>query len=305
VVKLKNGAIRIAHTYAVTNAHAAPQGASVIRLIMADGSARVIDLEPHEWEVAPGGPDLAIFDVTDEFAEGDDYTAINEEVFVTQQFIEDALINIGEDGFMLGLFADEPGQDRNAPVGRFGNIAAMPSGTRLIKQPNGSRQPSFVFDIHSRSGFSGSPVFVFRTATFDMQKLIRSQGSPYKAKKYPHPFVRLLGVHCAQYHDLVAFEVVGSKSSEKIALDGYWRICLPNSMTIVIPAWEITNMIDLKKFANKRAKRESRAISEFSKRSMVVVPEVAQGDGSNPAHKEDFMRLLGAAAKAKPQADRT
>jgi hypothetical protein len=60
------------HTYAVTCAHIAPQGASVIRLNTIDGKSRLIELEPDDWITPKNGADVAAVDITDKMAAGDD-----------------------------------------------------------------------------------------------------------------------------------------------------------------------------------------------------------------------------------------
>src|SRR5262245_66692278 len=61
---------------------------------------------------------------------------------------------------MLGRFIDHDGGEQNAPAARFGNISLMPSP---ILQPTQSMSESYCLDMHSRTGFSGSPASVFRT----------------------------------------------------------------------------------------------------------------------------------------------
>jgi hypothetical protein len=52
------------------------------------------------------------------------------------------------------------GGERNQPAARFGNISVMPTP---ILQPNNVKRPTYLVDMHSRTGYSGSPVFVYRT----------------------------------------------------------------------------------------------------------------------------------------------
>src|ERR1700730_10815269 len=52
---------------------------------------------------------------------------------------------------------------------RFGNISLLASDDAPIEQPNQQRRPSHIFDMRSRPGFSGSPVFVYRTPSGDLR----------------------------------------------------------------------------------------------------------------------------------------
>jgi hypothetical protein len=74
-------------------------------------------------------------------------------------------IGPGEDVFMVGRFMDHDGGAINQPAVRFGNISTMPAN---IKQPNGVIRPCYCIDLHSRAGFSGSPVYAFRTFGQDL-----------------------------------------------------------------------------------------------------------------------------------------
>jgi hypothetical protein len=76
-------------------------------------------------------------------------------------------LEIGEDGFMLGLFADVPGKTRNLIAARFRN--AFSYDDTPVKQPNANLRPAHIFDTRSRPGFSGSPVFIYRTPAGDLR----------------------------------------------------------------------------------------------------------------------------------------
>src|SRR5262249_39793502 len=69
-------------------------------------------------------------------------------------------IDVGDEVFMPGRFIDCDGGETNIPSLRFGNISVMAGP---IEQPNGYRGQSTVLDLRSGAGYSGSPVFVYRT----------------------------------------------------------------------------------------------------------------------------------------------
>src|SRR5258707_1186988 len=66
---------------------------------------------------------------------------------------------VGDDTFMIGLFLDHAGVTTNVPSARFGNISMLPNPRATIRQSTGYDGVSYVVDMHSRTGFSGSPVF--------------------------------------------------------------------------------------------------------------------------------------------------
>lgn len=71
---------------------------------------------------------------------------------------------------MVGLFVDHlvdlVGGRRLPPV-RFGHISADPTS---IRQFDGVRTESYSIDKHSRSSYSGSPVFVYQTPAIDLEE---------------------------------------------------------------------------------------------------------------------------------------
>ena len=214
------------HIYAVTCAHVAPQGASVIRLNTTNGKSRKIELDPDDWQTDPSGSDVAIADITEEVMEGDDFSYIPPRLFVEQPFIDDVGLGIGDDGFMLGLYANHPGRDYNRISAKFGNISLMADIGDPIGWEGRPKRPAHLFDIRSRGGFSGSPVFVYRTPEGDLRS-IDVDGYRRRTTVAPHIsasdtriegrsaaiappweteydtenniFLRLLGIHAAQY----------------------------------------------------------------------------------------------------------
>src|SRR5262245_23476196 len=63
----------VLHVYAVTCAHVIPKG-HILRVTLADGTTQIVDVEPHEWQHADNGVDLAALDISDRLpAQGDLY----------------------------------------------------------------------------------------------------------------------------------------------------------------------------------------------------------------------------------------
>ncbi|HEX3943953.1 MAG TPA: hypothetical protein VHW69_07695 [Rhizomicrobium sp.] len=310
------------HVYAVTSYHAAvTKGASIIRInSIADGDFAVeqfIEREPHEWSFIPGGDDIAITDVTDDirFESGkrfDSFNTLSESSFVTADFIKEAEITIGEDGFMLGLFTRNPGYVWIEPAARFGNLSQLAQLHNPIVQGHGIAHPSHVFDIHSRPGFSGSPVFIYRTPAADLSSFSKHPGRDHKwmLSTKNNVFLGLLGIHSGQFMD----DLTASKNDEAYGqmpiYDGD-SITVPSSMTIVAPAWAITKALDHPNLKEQREMREERSRKARKQARHGVRPEVAEAEAKaepetdNPSHKEDFTSLLGRAARAKPKGGRT
>lgn len=312
------------HIYAVTSYHVAvTSGASIIRVnnLRSSGvlsptphevtfTGRYIDREPHEWHFIPGGDDIAVTDITDELCpeiaspDGVDYIyAVPESDFVTEEFIHKVSISLGEDGFMLGLFSRNSGGEVNYPAARFGNIGQLASALCPVEQGHGVVRPSHVFDIHSRPGFSGSPVFVYRTPAVDLTGI--NEAGDWTLNTTNNVFLKLLGIHSGQFDDEV--EATKAEAYGQLPIVEGDKIGIPSSMTVVAPSWNISKVLDLPALAEQRSVRDEKKLDEFRRSRSRVRPEVEQSKteprGSNHDHKEDFTRLLNAAAKEKPQGD--
>jgi hypothetical protein len=255
------------HYYVVTNWHLLRIGATIIRVNTDNGSSRPIDTEPDKWQFINRGDDLAVYDITDDLTDaGNDdeekIVSIDESVFVTPDFITSHNIGIGDEVFMVGLFIGHPGKDQNLPLGRFGNLGRLASEQSPIEQPNGRLRPSHLVDMRSRGGFSGSPVFIYRTPFTDLSKFAGQMRS-----MMPNPgnsFLMFLGVHCAQFLEEAKATVAESKGD--IIREGD-ILRIPSSMTVVVPAWQVTRVLDLPYFAKIRNARE-----KISKQEAMSVP---------------------------------
>jgi hypothetical protein len=151
------------HLYAVTNDHVV-DGCPVVRLVNRAGEAHVLSGTQSDWHFHPDGDDIAVrpfgavverdcWYVPDEklLAQGD----LSPEEFPDQ-------ISPGDDCAMIGRYINQEFRQFDQPVVRFGNLAMLPE---LIYQEERSfEQESFLVDMRSHSGFSGSPVFVYYEA---------------------------------------------------------------------------------------------------------------------------------------------
>jgi hypothetical protein len=73
----------------------------------------------------------------------------------TDEVIETEAIGIGDEVFMVGLFRNHLGRDRNEPIIRVGNIAAMP--TDPIRSQVYGDMRAILVEARSIGGLSGSP----------------------------------------------------------------------------------------------------------------------------------------------------
>lgn len=291
------------HYYGVSNWHLThDQGASIIRINTTDGKSRFLDYGPEDWEFVKDGDDLSIIDLTDKTRQGDQVSNFADHGFVDKNFIEQFQVSLGEDVFMLGLFAAHHGGERNTPVARFGNLALLADDAAPIEQPNGVMRPSHLVDMRSRTGFSGSPVALYRLPDADLstvvaQPFVLQSGIKMRA-------IALLGVHCGQFPDPVkVYKSPPKREREGDPIHEGDTVYIQSGMTIVVPAWRIIEMLDLEVFEMARRDRENRLEDAARRRPQpesVPAPTTEASTDANPNHREGFTSLLHAAAK-KPE----
>lgn len=244
----------VRHYYGVTNWHVACQtGASIIRINTKDGKSRFINLNPSEWDFKHNFDDLAVIDLTAHLDSGtDQFSSIGEFSIATEGEINGLGIGIGEDVFMIGLFARHHGENVNVPMARFGNLCLVADENALIRQENGVERPCHIVDVRSRTGFSGSPVFVYRIPTNDLSHV---SSRSWDIDPTHNRFLKLLGVHTAQFGEPLRVEV--SLSPERLGdpIKEGQTIDIPSSMATVVPGYRISELLEMPKL---KAMREAR-----------------------------------------------
>jgi hypothetical protein len=313
------------HFYGVTNWHVAcKKGFSVIRLNKKDGGTDPIELGPEDWHFLPGKHDVAVapLSLDDEIH---DVSSISTRQFMERP-IEHAMhrheIGVGDDVFMIGLFIDHNGLATNVPSARFGNISMLPSPKAIIEQPTGYEGQSYVVDMHSRTGFSGSPVYVYRTFGNDLTSVWGDRfeeieiNNPQTDENFrtitarngrirTHNLFRLLGIHYAQFPERWPWseqEETAEASRDLAAKTGYVEGM--SGMTCVIPAWDIVEVLDMPALKDLRHPGVVAA-----KKAQASKPKAEAADplstDANPNHLKDFTRLVDVAARKQPQGDQT
>ena len=207
--ELKNE--HISYFYAVTNYHVAIGGMfSVIRLNTKDGGTDILEFQPDEWvsDIFHCG-DLAIVSICLDFNKHS-VAPIPTDLIYNKANLAKLKVGIGDDVFMIGRFVDK---DSTA---RFGHISSTPT---LIMQPTKQYGDSYFLDMHSRSGYSGSPVYLYRTPGTNLSN---------------STLFLLLGVHFGQLS-------IKGKTNETVI-----------GMTLAVPSWNILELLNKDDVAKKR-----------------------------------------------------
>jgi hypothetical protein len=284
-----------AHIYAVSNWHVAVQGSPVIRLNTPTGEPDIIDAEPHDW-FFDGVHDIAVLPIN---LDPDKHvtTTLHSRMLLQEADTKAAQIGPGDDVFMVGRFIDHDGGEKNRPALRFGNISIDPTP---IMQENGVKAPAYCVDLHSRTGFSGSPVFVYRTPGSDLDPPPprRTQNLGLTLPPEESVFFMLLGIHFAQFPEL--WEVTstgklkheasesgrGKRQTEPLLTDGKYIKGL-SGMTCVLPAWSIRKVLKMPTLKESRDRNEAKTEELFRLDGYPPEPEDKRRTASDPAMDDD------------------
>jgi hypothetical protein len=158
--------------------------------------------------------------------------------FVTPEFIAYHDIDAGEEVFMTGRFVGLQGKRDNAVATRFGCISMMRGGR--WNKAIGKDQEGFAVEMRSRTGFSGSPVFVYGHPTMTIK---------YRAADRNH-FFALLG---ANWGYVLDSEVNHAGERENTWLNG------------VVPAWKISELLERPALKHYHEEQEARILAYLKK----------------------------------------
>lgn len=276
-------------TYVVTNAHVIKEKANILRINTKDG--KCVIRETKNWLVSEVD-DLAICAIPEPDPTIYSVRTIPRVMLVSEDFIHEENIGPGDEIILIGRFINLEGNERNIPSVRFGHISQMPIEPLEYE---GRFQDSFLCEIKSIGGFSGSPVFlapVFETG--------RPQGSEFGKNKE----AALLGVDWCHIQN---FEHPIDNDGNDIP-----HIRFPNNtgMMGVVPAWKLDELLNFPREKEMRRKAEEEELRrrktttvrpDSNRVSSEAAPSVATD--ANPNHQEDFTHLLNVAVKKPVRED--
>ena len=260
------------HVHGVSNWHVVcTKSGPVIRINRVDGGRpEALDLEPHEWVWRPHWHDLAVSPPLALNFAAHRARVLHRNLLLTEAEERDRDINVADDVFMIGRFVDYVGAETNEPAARFGHVSMI--GAR-VRQETHYYGRSIVLDMHSKGGFSGSPVFVYRTAG--------SHLSTSEAVMMNWHYLKLLGVHWGQFPDFMEMDhrppsdkTVGSMAALTEGASKAYVIGL-SGMTCVVPAAALLDLLDDPRLVEMREHVERQIEPEMAKRGSPPIPESA------------------------------
>jgi hypothetical protein len=129
----------------------------LLRLNTKDGGATWAESHAGSWYQHDSSVDCAILPWSPPTELNVDYRAWHLWSWVTGDPMRQEGIGIGDEVFIIGLFRNHLGRDRNEPILRVGNIAAMPADPIRTRLYGDMR--AILVEARSIGGLSGSPVF--------------------------------------------------------------------------------------------------------------------------------------------------
>jgi hypothetical protein len=273
--------------YVVTNRHVIAV-ANVVRFNTKAGGTHIEGLARERWWKS-ATDDLAICLIAPQGALWAQKT-IQSNLIMSEDKASAVRLGIGDDVFMVGRFINHEGKQQNAPLVRFGTIAQMPS--EPIRYPNGldgqpHEQLSIIADIRSIGGYSGSPVFLN-----EHQFILRPNEGEVADKHY------LIGI---DWGHIQMWSPVCGLNQEPL---GQTQVNVNSGMAGIVPSWRLIDLLMSDGPTNERKLHEARyhATRDAAKAALDLgmAPSAPPANDANPTHREDFMRLVGAAAR-KPE----
>ncbi len=273
------------YLYAVTNSHVIREGESpVIRLNTKDGNKAILELDQEQWVHHQDGDDIAVCPFALANPNHYAYRVIPRSMFLTKGLIEQHNVGAGDDVFMVGRFISHEGRQRNTPIVRFGNISMMP--WEPITHERGIQQESFLLEMRSLSGFSGSPVFVDVEVGGYLLGVDWAHMASYEKVKKVNPITGRL-------ENVPEGHVVKSNSGQMAA----------------VPAWKLQELLDQEELVAQR-KRSDEQLARQAENSPAVLdirmPAPETDLPVNPANtftKDDFEDALDRVSRREPPPD--
>ncbi len=219
------------HLYAVTNEH----------VVMDTPVIRYRDEEPvfcacEDWIAHPSGDDLAIR-LLGLFPERDQ-SFVDSDLILTCREMVVADIAFGDECVMIGRFIAPNGEQRAQPVVRFGNLSMFPEP--IFQDFRAFNQESFLVDMRSLSGFSGSPVFVYWITPGVMSLVI----PPRREDMVKGPRRDLMGEKWLlgiDWGHMPLTQPVLDESGHPVS-EG-WRFKVNTGIATVVPAWKLLDLL--------------------------------------------------------------
>jgi hypothetical protein len=280
------------HLYAVSNDHVSRR-APVIRVApKREADVEIIDGTDADWIEHPDGDDVAVRPLgvvrnPPGPASVRRYAYMEASRLISTEDIRwGAGPTVGDECLMVSRYVNHKGEQFDRPVVRFGNLSMYPEP--VLQKERTFDQESFLVDMRSVPGFSGSVVLIYFT-----EPGVVSMTEPLGGGQWPtgpdNPAREIISKWWVLGIDWGHLPV-----SQKIWEDGQAkRVKAESNMAGVVPAWKLTELLtEVEAVVKPREKAEA----DLAKAN----PDAAELDSANPEYErfEDLTRQIVKVPKA-------
>ncbi len=233
---------------AVTNRHIIElEKSPVIRLNTKSGEKDILNCKAESWVFHPDGDDVAVrhIGLNREYHQ---YLSIPAKYMLTPKLTEELAIGLGEDIYLTGRYINHEGRQRNIPTVRFGTIAMM--NEEPISGYLDHMQESFLAEVRTIGGYSGSPVHVI------LPKERWCEHPDYKDRSDQAHLQWLLGIEWCNIP--LTPEPIFQRSKGKVHPHPKYFARMNTGMSGVIPAWKIFDILNLPELRAMRKKADEK-----------------------------------------------
>lgn len=261
------------HYYFVTNKHVAKNGFPVVRLNTGRAHSDVVPLTSDQWQEHEKF-DIAVcpFELPPEWS---NVACISHDTIITQSQILNWGIGCGDDVFVVGRFI---GLDRsfwNTPFVHTGVISRAP-GIPMDNEATGQFEIGWTVELHSRGGYSGSPVFGYISP-----KQIQIGG---RDRSKVGEIIYLLGILWAYHADNVSV-----RSADGAKLSSF--VPVGNGLAGVVKADEITKLLMRPDEVARRKSVEEDFMKDNTNGSAIVPAAEDDGIEKTKSLLKDVLRV--------------
>lgn len=236
--------------YLVSNRHVVHDGGACVASVAkssGDGN-EILDIDQNDWIAHPDGDDIAIASLSGYATGTMSRHLIHENEFLTRETLRELDVGNGDDIYMIGRFVGLDGKTTNQPAVRQGSISISNASIYVNREKR--YQEGYAVEMRSRGGFSGSPVFVYRTEMGKMPGRVAPEtANKVSAKGTSFAFFQsdlnaLLGVN---------WGYILNENGDNTFMNG------------VVPAWKISELLDVPELKKHHDKLEAEIREELGK----------------------------------------
>ncbi|MEX1247656.1 MAG: serine protease [Anaerolineales bacterium] len=216
----------VCYLYGITNWHVIDDAGPnpIIRMNTKDGKYRLIETKISDWIRHRDSDDLVAisfsFDETNY-----KIVPLPMSLALTDKLIMEYDVGVGDEAVMVGRFRSHAGRNKNLPVAMFGYISMMPNEP-IYNERIDLDQDSYLIEMRSIPGFSGSPVLLWIPPLSARRK---------NTSLSLHARWALLGVCWGYVNVPEKAEDINGKT---------YNLKLNSSMAMVVPSQKIIELID-------------------------------------------------------------